>query len=93
MSIRAPPPPPAFPAFYRRKKEEPPPSDLEDGARSEFSGRGAASVQAPSAVREKTLAAVDDGELERVVYAPMPEHRRLGYFSVASLIINKMIGM
>jgi hypothetical protein len=57
-----------------------------------FSGRGATSVQAPSAVREKTLAAADVGELERVVYAPMPEHKRLGYISVASLIINKMIG-
>jgi hypothetical protein len=43
-------------------------------------------------VREKTLAAADVGELERVVYAPMPEHKRLGYISVASLIINKMIG-
>src|SRR5438034_8935953 len=85
LSVR-PPSQGAFPAVYRRPKAEPPASDIEDGGRSVLSGGGTASVQAPSAVREKVLAATDVGELERVVYAPMREHKKLGYISVASLI-------
>src|SRR5438874_1882721 len=75
----------AFPPFYRRPKADPPASDIEDGGRSVLSGGGTASVQAPSAVREKVLATADVGQLDQVVYAPMPEHRKLGYISVASL--------
>lgn len=82
----------AFPAFYFREKKEPLVGNLEDGDRSIFSGGATASFQAPSAVRERTLAVTDEGVVERVAYAPMPEKKRLGYISVASLIINKMIG-
>jgi hypothetical protein len=92
-------PAPAFPSFYRRKPlPDAVPSTTDDGvnehgSHSLLSGRAPPSLQAPSATREKNLASIVVGETERVAYAPMPEHRRLGYFSVSSLIINKMIGM
>ena len=83
----------AFPAVYRREKWESPLSDVEDGGPSVLSGGPSVSVQATSAARETALAATTNVEdLERLVYVPMPENRKLGYISVASLIINKMIG-
>ena len=73
----------AFPAIFRREKGTPTidvqGSGTGDGVDSFTSmpvGGGALPQQ------EKTLDKL----------APMPENRRLGYLSVAALIINKMIG-
>lgn len=32
------------------------------------------------------------GDDDRVQYPPMPEDKKLGYFSTAALIVSKMIG-
>ena len=75
---------PAFPTIYRREKENPgvgvQRSEYDDGTVSFMN----ASITEPQpSAREKGT--------DRL--APMPENRRLGYLSVAALIINKMIGM
>lgn len=74
---------PAFPTVYRREKENPgvgvQRSEYDDGTVSFMD----ASVTEPMPSGRKEMT-------DRL--APMPENRRLGYFSVAALIINKMIG-
>lgn len=74
---------PAFPTIYRREKENPgvgvQRSEFDDGT---VSFMNASINEPPPSAREKVT--------DRL--APMPENRRLGYLSVAALIINKMIG-
>ena len=74
---------PAFPTIYRREKENPgvgvQRSEYDDGT---VSFMNASMTEPQPSAREKGT--------DRL--APMPENRRLGYVSVAALIINKMIG-
>lgn len=74
---------PAFPTIYRREKENPgvgvQRSEYDDGTVSFMNA--SMTEPLPPGRKEKT---------DRL--APMPENRRLGYLSVAALIINKMIG-
>lgn len=76
---------PAFPTVYRREK----------GATAfEQHGQRDGSVSFVSApVGETLLSQERQPEKGPDRLAPMPENRRLGYLSVAALIINKMIGM
>lgn len=75
---------PAFPTIYRREKENPgvgvQRSEYDDGTGSFMN---ASMTEPQPSAREKVT--------DRL--APMPENQRLGYVSVAALIINKMIGM
>ena len=74
---------PSFPTIYRREKDNPAigvqRSEYDDGTVSFMNA--STTEPLPSGRREK---------IDRL--APMPENRRLGYMSVAALIINKMIG-
>ena len=76
---------PPFPTVYRREKEEAA-GELNvsrpDGSVSMFSTRAG-----------ETLLSQDRPRDKHDKLAPIPENRRLGYLSVAALIINKMIGM
>lgn len=76
---------PAFPTVYRREKEEAA-GELNvsrpDGSVSMFSTRAGETLLSQDRPRDK---------YDKL--APIPENRRLGYLSVAALIINKMIGM
>lgn len=77
---------PAFPTVYRREKESATAAELNharpDGSVSMFSAPAGETLLSQERQRDKP---------ERL--APIPENRRLGYLSVAALIINKMIGM
>lgn len=79
---------PAFPTVYRREKESAAAAAAEqnhsrpDGSVSMFSAPAGETLLSQERQRDKP---------ERL--APIPENRRLGYLSVAALIINKMIGM
>jgi hypothetical protein len=71
----------AFPAYYRR--------DNVRGASlsGEFDRRkDLVELRSPPRLTDE-----DVGD-DRVEYVPMPEQKKLGYFSTAALIISKMIG-
>ena len=75
---------PAFPTIYRRDKTSPA-TDVQ----SSRNGDGIdsfVSMPVGGTVPQREKRRQDDK------LAPMPENRRLGYLSVAALIINKMIG-
>lgn len=75
---------PAFPTIYRRDKTSP-----AIDVQSSRNGDGIDSfVSMP--VGGETLPQREKHHGDKL--APMPENRRLGYLSVAALIINKMIG-
>lgn len=76
----------AFPTIYRRDKSSP-----AVDVQSTVNGDGIdsfVSMPVEAALVPQREKPQDDDRL-----APMPENRRLGYLSVAALIINKMIGM
>ena len=78
---------PAFPTVYRREKESAAAAaelnhTRPDGSVSMFSAPAGETLLSQERQRDKP---------ERL--APIPENRRLGYLSVAALIINKMIGI
>jgi hypothetical protein len=76
-------PEPAFPTIYRREKDsgmEMPQSEFDDGT---ISFLDIPTTRPPRPEKK--------GPSDKL--APMPENRRLGYLSVAALIINKMIGI
>lgn len=67
----------AFPSFYRRE-------NIHGASTSgEYDRR---KVRSPPRLADEDLG--DD----RVEYVPMPEEKKLGYFSTAALIVSKMIG-
>ena len=68
----------AFPNFYRRDPPASGPSISDEYDR----GKVSSSPRVGEVV-------VDD---DRVEYRPMPEEKKLGYFSTAALIVSKMIG-
>lgn len=76
---------PAFPTVYRREKES--------GTVELNNARPDGSISMFSNPAGETLLSQDRHRDKRDKLAPMPENRRLGYLSVAALIINKMIGM
>lgn len=68
-----------FPSFYRRENAVKTPTT------KEFRKSSA----------DQTSSEDDDDDSAhhgKVQYAPMPEHRKLGYFSTSALIVSKMIG-
>ncbi|KAA8903666.1 amino acid permease-domain-containing protein [Sphaerosporella brunnea] len=66
-----------FPTFYRRTN----------------AGEGSLShTQSSTTATSVGKAARPSNSLDRVVYAPMAEQKKLGYFSTACLIISKVIG-
>jgi hypothetical protein len=73
----------AFPSYYRRED----PGDLFDGG-----GGGGGSRKAELQLRSPPRLTDEDVGDDRVEYVPMPEQKKLGYFSTAALIISKMIG-
>lgn len=76
---------PAFPTVYRREKES--------GTVELNNARPDGSISMFSSPVGETLLSQERHRDKRDKLAPMPENRRLGYLSVAALIINKMIGM
>lgn len=75
----------AFPTIYRRDKTSP-----ANDVQSTVNGDGIdsfVSMPVGTALMPQREKPRDNDRL-----APMPENRRLGYLSVAALIINKMIG-
>jgi len=73
-----------FPQFYRRN----------GGALG--GGGGGGGLRSPTATITTAGSSSKPGivrpNLERVVYAPMAEQQKLGYFSTAALIVSKCIG-
>jgi hypothetical protein len=73
----------AFPAFYRREN-----APGSSSTSKEYDARKSSTELRIQALRIQD----DDVGNDRVQYAPMPESRKLGYFSTAALIVSKMIG-
>jgi hypothetical protein len=69
----------AFPAYYRREDPD------------AFGGGGGGAKVAAELRSPPRLTDEDVGD-DRVEYVPMPEQKKLGYFSTAALIVSKMIG-
>lgn len=80
-SLSSPPASPAFPTFYRRDALLRTPTSTDP-------------IRKPSEDSSKSLGGDTEHDVtsDRVEYAPVPEKKKLGYFSTAALIVSKMIG-
>lgn len=63
-----------------------------DQAFPAFYRRDQTPATSSSGSERKGLSGSRGGDEDRVEYPPMPEKKKLGYFSTSSLIVSKMIG-
>ncbi|KAI5819595.1 amino acid permease-domain-containing protein [Pyronema omphalodes] len=74
----------AFPTFYQRNNNG---NNRGTSTSGEFDRR-----KGPVELRQLPRLTDEDLGDDRVEYVPMPERKKLGYFSTAALIVSKMIG-
>jgi hypothetical protein len=74
----------AFPTFYQRNNNG---NNRGTSTSGEFDRR-----KGPIELRQPPRLTDEDLGDDRVEYVPMPERKKLGYFSTAALIVSKMIG-